>query len=326
MEFSKKSKKLIKELYKGRDHVELTIGVLENGMIETVHYDENQCIAPEKLIYSVGSIGKPFTASLLAKHIAAGDIALGDSLDQFIPGLKKRYYPTILRLATHHSGYGGLPFSTLESLKRFAHMNDEDGLLHVNPFRGTIDEDVMMKLLKKTKLKDQDYKFAYSNFAFGTLGYILGGLEGTDYFGAMENYCKELGLSDTSLQNSQMTGYDRKGQPAQPWQWERTDIIAPAGALLSSMEDLLKFAELNMDGSHPYLALCHEKYADGEKTFDQGLAWRLKKDSSISYHVGNAGAFSCILAMDHDKNKAVAIGLNYALVDIEKLAFQLLAE
>lgn len=326
MDYSKKSQKLIQELYKGRDHVELTIGQLKNGTIETVHYDENRCIAPEKLIYPVGSIGKPFTASLLAKHVAAGDISLEDSLSKFIPGLPKRYYPTILRLATHHSGYGGLPFGTVEALKRFVHMNDEDGLLHVNPFRGTIDEAEMRKLLKTTHLKDKDYKFAYSNFAFGTLGYILGSLEGTNYFTAMEGYCRELGLQDTSLQNNSMTGYDKKGQPALPWQWESTDIIAPAGALCSSMEDLLKFAEMNMNRSHPYLELCHEKHAGGEKAFDQGLAWRLKKDSNISYHVGNAGSFSCILAMDREAKNAVAIGLNYALVDIEKLAFQLLSE
>ncbi len=65
----------------------------------------------------------------------------------------------------------------------------------------------------------------------------------------------------------------------------------------------------------------HQK---GEKSFDQGLAWRLKKDSDISYHVGSAGAFSCILAMDRKKKTAAAIGLNYALVDIEQAAFSLL--
>lgn len=94
--------------------------------------------------------------------------------------------------------------------------------------------------------------------------------------------------------------------------------------MLSTAEELLKFAEMNMDGSLPYLDIMFKKYADGEKTFDQGLAWRLKKNSDICYHVGNAGTFSCILAMDRKKKKAAFIGLNYALVEIEELAFKLL--
>ncbi len=327
MIFSEKTKTLIKDLYHGRDHLELTIGLLRsNGHIKTVHYDAHKKRSPEKLIYPVGSIGKPFTASLLAKEIAQGRISLEDSLDAYIPYLEEQYYPTILRLATHHSGYGSAPYSLPEMLIKLALMNTSKGILHVNPFRGHPDQAAMIDILTDTKLKDQDYKFEYSNFAYGVIGYILGLLDHSDYFTVMEAYVRELGLTDTSLQNSQMTGYDKKGNPCQPWQWEPTDIIAPAGALLSSMEDLLKFARLNMDGSHPYLSMCHEKLAEGEETFDQGLAWRVKKDSDISYHVGNAGAFSCILAMDRKSHQAVAIGLNYALVDIEEVAFSILED
>lgn len=326
MQYSTKTQQLIQDLYNNRDHVELTIGTLKNGKTETVHFNALKQEVPKQLIYPVGSIGKAFTASLLAKRVAEGKISLSDSIDQYIDGLPKRYYPNILRMATHHSGYGGAPFSTLESLIRFAGMNKPNGLLHVNPFRGTIDEKRMKEILCKKKLEDKEYKFEYSNLAYGTLGYILGKLSNTDYFTVMEEYIQELGLKDTSLKNSNFVGYDKKGNPCQPWKWERSDIIAPAGALLSSMEDLLQFAQIHYEGNNPYLMLCHKKYADGEKTFDQGLAWRLKKNSSISYHVGNAGSFSCILAMDLEKKTAVAIGLNYALVDIEELAFQILEE
>lgn len=121
-----------------------------------------------------------------------------------------------------------------------------------------------------------------------------------------------------------MLGQCIEQNPCQPWQWEKGDIIAPAGALVSSMEDLLKFAKMNMDGSLPYADMLHQKYADGEKSFDQGLAWRIKKGTDISFHVGSAGAFSCILAMDRKKKQAAVIGLNYALVDIEEAAFSML--
>lgn len=326
MEYSAKIQELIDKLYSGREHVELTIGVLKDGKIESMHYDEKRNVSEDKLIYPVGSIGKPFTASLLAKHISSGSVDLEETLNKYIKGLPDGYYPTIKRLLTHHSGYGIAPFNFLQMLEKLLHMNCENGLLHVNPFRGYPLKDDMMKVLASKKLKNQDYKFEYSNFAYGVLGYIIGLVEGTDYFTAMKKYVAELGLSDTSLQNSDMTGYDKKGNACKPWQWENVDIIAPAGALLSSIDDLLKFAKINLDGSQPYLDMCHRKYADGEKTFDQGLAWRIKKDSEISYHVGNAGAFTCILAIDRANGSAVAIGLNYALVDVEELAFAMLEE
>lgn len=311
-------------LYQGRTHARCTIGILENGKIETVCFNPKKEITDRKLIYPVGSINKIFTASLLAKQMSEGKIDLHDSLSDYIPGLPERYYPDLQRLLTHHSGYGGAPFSLGEMLIKLALMNTKNGILHVNPFRGYPDEAAMIEIIKKMKLKDKSYKFEYSNLAYGILGYIAGKVDQSDFFTAMEKYFKELGLKNTSLKNSNFIGFDKKGNPCKAWQWERTDIIAPAGAMLSSAKDMLKFAEMNMDGSLPYLDIMFEKYAEGEKTFDQGLAWRLKKDSDICYHVGNAGAFSCILAMDRKKKKAAFIGLNYAMVEIEELAFALL--
>ena len=324
MNISDKTQQLLDSLLQGRPHAELTVGVLKEGQIETIHYNAKKQISPSKLIYPVGSIGKPFTASLLAKRISEGKISLDDPINKFIPGLPEMYYPSIRRMATHHSGYGTAPYSFADMLVKLATMNRPKGILHINPFRGYPDEAKMMEILKTKKLKDQEYKFSYCNFAYGVLGFILGKTEGSDYFDAMTAYVRELGLEDTSLKNSDFPCYDKKGNLCRPWQWERTDIIAPAGALLSSMEDLLKFAQMNLDGSHPYLAMCHQKYAEGEKTFDQGLAWRIKKGTSISYHVGNAGGFSCILAIDFASHTAAAIGLNYAMVEIEEAAFSLL--
>lgn len=324
MKLSSATRKAILELYKDRPHLELSIGLLENGQTEAVHFNENKRGSRDYMIYPVGSICKPFTASLLAKLISEDKISLSDPLDAYIPGLPEKYYPSIRQLATHHSGYGTAPYTFFQMLEKMRNMNNEDGILHINPFRGYPEEADMLQILSEKKLKEQDYRFSYCNFAYGVLGYIIGNIERCDYFTAMEKYVKSLGLQDTSLNNSPLIGYDKNGNPCKAWQWERTDIIAPAGAMLSSMEDLLRFAKINMDGDHSYLDICHQKHATGQKGFDQGLAWRLKKKSNISYHVGNAGAFSCILAMDREKKIAVAIGMNYAMVDIEDLAFEIL--
>lgn len=316
---------IIEKLYKGRTHAELSIGILKDGQIETVHYGPNRERKDETLIYPAGSICKLFTVSLAAKLLSEGKLDLEAPLSDYIPGLPEQYYPSLKKLATHSSGYAGTPFSTWKALTMMARMNKPDGIFRTNPFHGTIGEADMKRILGEKKLKDQVYKFQYSNFAMGVLGYIAGSLCGGSYWDVMNSYIREdLGLGNTYLGNTDMPGYDKKDQPCNCWPWGPEDIIAPAGALLSSVEDLLKFAQLQMDGSRPYLDICHQRHGSGEKTFESGLGWRLEKGTDISWHDGAAGAYSAFVGLDREKKTAVAITVNYGLVDTKTLAFSIL--
>ena len=121
-----------------------------------------------------------------------------------------------------------------------------------------------------------------------------------------------------------MIGYDKKDQPCDCWPWDKTDVVAPAGALLSSVDDRLSFAGQQMDGSKPYLEICHQQHGAGEKDFVSGLAWRLKRGTDVSYHSGNAGAFSAFIGLDRARKTAVSVAINYGLVDVDSLGFALL--
>ena len=211
-----------------------------------------------------------------------------------------------------------------ETLIRLANMNKPDGLLHVNPFRGTLDENDMRKLIAETKLKDKEYKFEYSNLAYGILGYILGILGEKDYWDLMNDYAQnDLGLKDTMIGNVPLIGYDKKENPCSCWKWEKSDVIMAAGALNSTAADMLKYASIQMDDSRPYLNLCHQKHGLGEKDFRSGLAWRLT-DDGISWHTGSAGAFSAWLGLSRRNQTAVFIGTNYGLADVENPGLALL--
>ena len=314
----------IRSLYPKRSHMELTLGILQNGEIQVIHFDPEQNESDEVLIYPVGSICKTFTASLLAKYISEGKADLNTPLSTYISGLPEQYYPSLRRLAVHSSGYGGKPFSMLETLIRLATMNKPDGLLHVNPFRGTLDENVMRKLIAETKLKDKEYKFEYSNLGYGILGYILGIIGQNNYWDLMNDYAQnDLGLKDTMIGNVTLTGYDKKENPCSCWKWEKSDVIMAAGALNSTAADMLKYASIQLDGSRPYLDLCHQVHGVGEKDFRSGLAWRLT-DDGISWHTGSAGAFSAWLGLSRRNKTAVFIGTNYGLVDVENPGLNLL--
>ena len=324
MEIRTAAEPVIRSLYPKRSHMELTLGILQNGEIQVIHFDPEQNESDEVLIYPVGSICKTFTASLLAKYISEGKADLNTPLSTYISGLPEQYYPSLRRLAVHSSGYGGKPFSMLETLIRLATMNKPDGLLHVNPFRGTLDENVMRKLIAETKLKDKEHKFEYSNLGYGILGYILGIIGQNNYWDLMNDYAQnDLGLKDTMIGNVTLTGYDKKENPCSCWKWEKSDVIMAAGALNSTAADMLKYASIQMDGSRPYLDLCHQVHGVGEKDFRSGLAWRLT-DDGISWHTGSAGAFSAWLGLSRRNKTAVFIGTNYGLVDVENPGLNLL--
>ena len=70
MKLDKKSKKLIKDLYKGRKHIDLTIGILKDGETEVAHWGpDHQVVEGPEVVYAVGSICKPFTTSWMAKDL-----------------------------------------------------------------------------------------------------------------------------------------------------------------------------------------------------------------------------------------------------------------
>ena len=137
MTFNAAAQKEIDKLYKGRRHVELSIGILRNGETEFLRLgpDRKEVGGPQ-LVYPVGSICKTFTTSRLAKYLVEGKLDLRTPIDRYIPGLPERYYPNLEKLATHTSGYTTQPYSLLTTIPFFLKMNREGGLFHTNPFRG----------------------------------------------------------------------------------------------------------------------------------------------------------------------------------------------
>ena len=207
----------------------------------------------------------------------------------------------------------------------YLNMNKEDGLLHVNPFHGTLDEEGMIQIIRDTVLREGPHKFVYSNIGMSILGYIAGKVEGEGFWDGLTRYIREdLCLEHTFLGNIDLPGYDKKDNECRCWQWNKDDIIAPAGALNAAVRDLLDFADRNIDGSLPYLSLCHEVHGSIDENTDNGLAWRLDRKQTISWHTGSAGAFSCWLGLNRETKTAVAVGINYGLVKAEQIGFSIL--
>ncbi len=308
---------LINKTCNGKKHIKLTVGFFKEGNTAIRVFGEHGETAAESHTYEIGSITKTFTASLLSNYIFENKMQLNDSIQKYIAGLNaNNYYPTLRRIATHTAGYSLIyPFSQREYLNLTIDMilGKNQG---VNPLR--MDLDKMKMLIHKSRLSDTDYKWKYSNFGYSLLGYATGVVSGRGYWDTMNDFLSdELGLSHTYLgtnHNKNLLGFGTKNQKLGNWHWDKHNLIAPAGAISSTAEDLLAYAKLNMYEEKPYFMLCHQKHGRGPQNYEMGLAWWLRQENNyIMEHGGGTGCFSSYLAIDKGKKAASVVLANYRL-------------
>ena len=146
-------------------------------------------------------------------------------------------------------------------------------------------------------------KARYSNYGFGLLGHVLARRAGEPYEELVqERICRPLGLVDTStiVPSEKLErfaqGHNRRGRPVPHWE---IPGLPGAGALRSTVRDLLAFVELNRDGGESQLARAaratHAPRAQMRRT-RIGLGW-LRQDvdgSTAVWHGGGTGGFRTI--------------------------------
>ncbi|MGE6629764.1 serine hydrolase domain-containing protein [Bacillus sp. NPDC077027] len=316
-EISDETLRLIKKTCKGKKHLNLTIGYLTDNQSVIKIYNENgELDSSKKYHYEIGSITKTFTASLLSKYVFENKMSINDPIQKYIGELREdEYYPTLLHLATHSSGYSGrLPLNKREYFHLILDLITGDGDMN-NPLN--MDFNKMKMLIERNKLREMDYSWKYSNFGISLIGYGLGIVSGRGFWDTMNDFLhNELGLSDTYLgtSNQNLHGYNRKNNDCGNWKWNKENLISPAGAISSTADDLLKYAQKNICEDKPYLSLCHKKHGIGNKKYDMGLGWMLlKENNNVILHGGGTGCFSSFLGIDKEKKVAAVVLANYQL-------------
>ena len=330
-QFSAAFQSLIKEFCTGKTNIKLTIGTLVSGEKNVHVFRETGEVPNQNYVYEIGSITKTFTTSLLAKYIHEGKMSLDDSISKYVEGLGEGYYPTLKRLATHTAGYGYLPATIWAGVKMillapiFGSRNG--GIM---PDCLEIDEERMKKLLLENKKEDKDYQWAYSNFGIGLLGYAVGQVSGKGYFATMDYFLAhelEMPNSYTGINPSKnLPGFNKKNKNIGNWNFGKT-IIASAGDISATAEDMLVYAQKHMNEELPYLALTHQKYATAVKDKScSGLAWIMTGDNNqVIMHNGGTGAFDSLLVIDKQKKLAYVVLSNY-LINANKLYTTVLDE
>ena len=331
---STKMQDLIKAACQGKTHIKLTVGTFMDGEKTIQTFGANGEITNEDYIYEIGSNTKTITASLLAKYIHEGKMALDDSISKYIGGLDKNaYYPTLKRLATHTAGYNWMLPVRLGTVFKLTFNTIFRSSMNkgIKPFH--MDEAQMKQLIQKHKVQDKDYPYQYANFGFALLGHAIGAVSGRGYWDTMDDYLtNELKMTSSCTGKrvgKKLHGFDKKNRDIGNWEWGN-DFTAPAGDVFSTANDMLTYARINMYDELPYLALCHQKHGVMSKQFAnkfvQGLGWPLDKNNPhILVGSGGTGAFHSVLIIDKQKKIAYTALSNYYL-DLVKFMNSMLEE
>ncbi|MEX2171127.1 MAG: serine hydrolase domain-containing protein [Pirellulales bacterium] len=299
-----------------RDHCRLTIGVFQDGQRYVASFGADQPpdakTPDENLVYEIGSITKVFTSILLAQCEQDGLLKLDDPISEHLP---KDFTVspevgaiTFKQLATHTSGLPRLPNNLIATW--------------IDPYAkyGADDLQECLRTLKPNYPPGE--KQAYSNLGVALLGYLLAEKKGESFDSLVRStICEPLGMPDTTTQLSDaqnarlVAGHAPNGTVASNWNF---DVMAPAGALRSTVHDLLVFSEANVDGKDGPLRKALDRSQESHyrtKTENTGLGWQILNDPAsgltIHWHNGGTGGYHSFLGTVKSKQLGVVLITNY---------------
>ena len=276
-------------------------------------------------VFEIGSITKVFTSTLLADLVSREELGL-DTPVQSLLGDEVRMPArngaeiTLGHLATHSSGLPRLP-------------DNFDPENPANPYADYTVEDLNAFLSSHELDRDIGDTVEYSNVGYGLLGHALALREGTDFETLIvERILEPLQMPDTAveltpaLRERLATGHDGQLRPVANWD---LPVLAGAGALRSTVDDLLTFLEANLglreSALHQAMELARmPQRSDPTLDMDIGLGWIIatEGDREFAWHNGATGGYASFIGFDVEAGEGIVILSNSGL-SVDNLAYRL---
>ncbi len=310
---------LVNRVTEGRKAVGIIVGLVDSSGRRIVAEGATApggTAAPDgKTVYEIGSITKVFTSLILADMIEKGEVHGEEPITKYLPPGTK--VPSrngreinLIDLSTQDSGLPRLPDN----------MKPADPL---NPYADYGPERLYAFLAGYTLPRDPGVKYEYSNLGVGLLGHVLSLRAGTTFERLIrERICIPLGMEDTgmTLTDSQKarlavgSGPDLK--PVKNWDM---DVLAGAGALRSTADDMMKFLAAAMDITDTPLGpafrrMLHTRRPTGTPDLDIAMGWHIstKFGSGIVWHNGGTGGYRSFAGFDPGRKAGVVVLCNTA--------------
>ena len=299
--------------------VGLSVGVIHAGKTSSYHFGtvskHRRSLANDRTIYPIASLTKTFTGTLLAQAQYEGKLKLDDDirkyLDEDYPNLAFEQKPILVKhLVNHVSGLPGLLPDKREAAPSFQSDTPYPERLHKLVATSTR-ADFYADLHRVKLTAPPGTRFRYSNAGAQLAGYILERLYGVGFeMLVQQRIAAPLGMRDTFItpnteQKSRLVdGYDETGRP-QPYFPEQSQA---AGALKSSLPDMLAYARWHMAEHDPAIRLSHQPM-DRDGDYTAGLNWQLlRKDADrVVFQDGSHPGFACLMVLYPERGHAIVL-------------------
>ena len=274
----------------------------------------------DRTIFEIGSVTKAFTGIVLAKLVVDGSVQLDDPISLYLPegvaGPKKFGREITLKdLAVHTSGLPRLPDGFLAAVK-----NPQ------NPYADYTTRNLYDDLGRATLKTEPGKQSVYSNFGYALLGKLLELKSRKSYETLIrELLCDPLAMSNTTTRLSEeqkrflTPGHGPNGVVVPGWD---QDAMAPAGAIRSDAEDMLKLIEANFTTNESAISkalqeACTLRFSEtGSAVNGLGLGWRIEALSPdngpvVHWRNGGTGGYVCFVGFDKQQQTGVVVLSNY---------------
>lgn len=263
----------------------LSIGLLENGTVYTIHSGKllNGSQPDNSTLYEIASLTKTFTGTLLAAAIAEGKVSIDDDIREYMegdfPNLEVDGQPITFRhLATHTSG---IPRMFPDRPGLFDNADFDKLPFEINSFQEGYSKVEFMAALREVVLDTiPGATLGYSNAGANLTGYLLEYIEGKTYAEILsEKILTPASMDHTSIVYSQI---DQKklaiGQSANkvPMPVRAEKQMNAEGGIFSSTEDMIKYMGLHLEEDNAMVSTSQQPLWDGQYgDYEAGIFWQI---------------------------------------------------
>lgn len=318
-----------------RCHVGLSVAITDQGRRSFYDYGTVSKTArrlpTRRSLYEIGSVTKTFTGALAAKALLEGKMSLDSDFRSYLkepyPNLEKGGKPVTLRtLASHTSGisrdipnndalfqgkpdFNRLPYLLIAREKGYDRTRD------------------LRELHEAQLASEPGAKMSYSNIGIKLIGF---GLENVSGLGLdrllVRDIFRPLGMTNTTLvlsrsQRSQLAqAYLPGGNAAPPPSQDVDPNAGGAGGLFSSAEDMVKYAEWQLNERDPVIAQAHQPLWGSADRLAAGLIWDIGKTPDGErklWHSGGTFGMSSQLILLPDSQQAYVLLANDACMNTQ---------
>lgn len=259
----------------------LSIGIVKDGVVHTWNTGELEAgshrIPTASTLYAIGSVTKTFTATLLAQAVIENRLKLEDDVRKHVDGeysnLEFDGHPIrLVHLLNHNSG---LPYSL-----PVEHSAAKNGAT------SDLDRQAFFTALRNVKIETAPGgKFQYSNVGAQLLAYLLERVYGKSYEELVQlKVTGPLQMNHTTLslspaESALLKGYNESGSLVSI----KPDPMPAAGALKSTVADMLKYVQWHMEERDAAARLTHQPQWTIQNNFSVALNWQMFQFAGYRY-------------------------------------------